>query len=111
MLLAGSVASAFVDTESMGDLSFKAAVTPTAGTANAYAYGLAGEYAGGVLNVSYSLNAAATDVNVVVKNSAGEVVYTQKLGAQAAGTHTAAVNLQNVDSGDYSWAFSVATAK
>ncbi|MBQ1932384.1 MAG: hypothetical protein II360_02675, partial [Muribaculaceae bacterium] len=111
LLLAGSVASAFVDTESMGDLSFKAAVTPTAGTANAYAYGLAGEYAGGVLNVSYSLNAAATDVNVVVKNSAGEVVYTQKLGAQAAGAHTAAVNLQNVDSGDYSWAVSVATAK
>ena len=66
LLLAGSVASAFVDTESMGDLSFKAAVTPTAGTANAYAYGLAGEYAGGVLNVSYSLNAAATDVIVMM---------------------------------------------
>ena len=76
----------------------------TDGTANPFAYALSSEIDGTTLNVKYSLNTAATNVDVVVKDSEGEVVLTSVEGDQAAGEHTANLDLSNVEDGTYTWA-------
>ena len=81
------------------------------GTANPFAYGLKSEFADGVLSVSYSLNAAATNVDIYVKNEAGETVATYAAGALAAGAHTAEIALAELAQGDYTWEIEVAGAE
>ncbi len=83
---------------------FYTSVTPaTGGVANPFAYGLTSVYADGVLSVNYSLNAVATDVNIYVKDTAGEVVATHAAGALAAGSYTAEITLDNLADGNYTW--------
>lgn len=54
-------------------VSAQTAVTPaTGGTANPFAYALSSTAENGVINISYSLNADAQAVAVIVKNNAGK---------------------------------------
>ena len=54
--------------------SAQTAVTPASGTANPFAYALTSTAENGVINISYSLNADAQAVAVIVKNNAGKEV-------------------------------------
>ena len=81
------------------------------GTANPFAYALKSEVASDVLNISYSLNTAATDVNIYVKNAAGETVATHAAGALEAGDYTAEITLNGLEEGDYTWEVEVAGAE
>ena len=81
-------------------------VTPGAGTANPFAYGLSGEVADATLKVNYSLNVAAQAVKVVVMNEEGEVVAEGEAAAEA-GAHTAEISLANVATGNYNWGIEV----
>ena len=88
---------------------FYTSVAPAAGgTANPFAYALKSEVtADGTLAVSYSLNAAATDVNIYVVDEAGEVVASHEAGALAAGDYTADINLIDLEEGKYTWEIEV----
>ncbi len=81
------------------------------GTANPFAYALKSEVASEILNISYSLNTAATDVNIFVKNKAGETVATHAAGALEAGDYTAEIALSELEEGDYTWEIEVAGAE
>ncbi len=85
-----------------------AAAPATGGTANPFAYALESEVANNTLNISYSLNAAAADVNIIIKNEAGEEVATSAEGALAAGAHTAEIALDGLENGTYTWSIEVA---
>ncbi len=85
-----------------------AATPATGGTANPFAYALESEVANNTLSVSYSLNAAAADVNIYVKDSEGTVVLTSEEGALEAGAHTADIDLSALENGDYTWSVEVA---
>ncbi|MBQ9077250.1 MAG: hypothetical protein IJY31_05340 [Muribaculaceae bacterium] len=88
---------------------FYTSVAPaTGGTANPFAYALKSEVAINTLNVSYSLNAAATDVNILIKNEEGETVATHAAGALAAGDYTAEIALDELENGNYTWEIEVA---
>ena len=88
---------------------FYTSVTPaTGGVANPFAYALKSEVtADGTLAVSYSLNAAATDVNIYVVDEAGEVVASHEAGALAKGDYTAEINLIDLEEGNYTWEIEV----
>ncbi len=73
------------------------------GTANPYAYALKSELNDATLNVSYALNADATDVKINVINADGEIVETIEQGAQAKGSYTAEIALSEYEKGDYTW--------
>ncbi len=73
------------------------------GTANPYAYALKGELNGTKLAVSYSLNAAATNVTVNVLNAEGEVVTSEEIGAQEAGNYTDEIDVSELESASYTW--------
>ena len=81
------------------------------GTANPFAYALKSEIADNALKISYSLNADATDVNIIVKNAAGEEVATSAEGALAKGAYTAEISIADFEDGDYTWEISVAGAE
>ncbi len=83
---------------------FYTSVAPAAGgTANPFAYALKSEVANKTLSVSYSLNAAATGVNIYVKNGEGETVATYEAGALAAGDYTAEIAIDDLENGTYTW--------
>ncbi len=84
-----------------------AAAPVTGGTANPFAYALTSEASENAVKVSYSLNAAATDVNIIVKDEEGAVVETIPQGALAAGEHTADINITDYEKGNYTWAVEV----
>ncbi len=80
------------------------ATTPgSGGTANPFAYALSSELVDQTLTVNYSLNAAATDVNIVVRNEAGEEV-ARVTGELTAGAHTATIDVTEFEFGKYTWA-------
>ena len=81
------------------------------GTANPYAFALKSEVADNKLNISYSLNADATDVNIIVKNAAGEEVATSAEGAKAKGAYTAEIDITEFEDGNYTWEIEVAGAE
>ena len=81
------------------------------GTANPYAYALKSELADATLNVSYSLNADATDVKINVLDAEGEIVETIEQGAQTKGNYTAEINVSDYEKGDYTWEVEVAGAE
>ncbi len=88
---------------------FYTSVAPAAGgAANPFAYALKSEVSNNTLNVSYSLNAAATDVNIHVKDEEGETVATHAAGALAAGDYTAEIALDELENGNYTWEIEVA---
>ena len=78
------------------------AVTPVAGKANPFAYGLKSEFAGGVLKASFSLNTDATAVTLKVRNAAGDVIATAE-GATTKGAQTVSVNLVEFDGENCTW--------
>ena len=95
----------------LGVASAQTAVTPaTGGTANPFAYALSSTAENGVIKVNYSLNANASAVAVIVKNSAGQAVITQALSGTAKGTHTASVDLSGQASDTYTWEIKVTGA-
>ena len=77
------------------------------GTANPYAYALKSELADSKLAVSYSLNAAATNVTINVLNAEGEAVISEEIGAQEAGNYTAEIEVSQLETGDYTWEVAV----
>ena len=77
------------------------------GTANPFAYALKSEVAENTLNISYSLNADATDVNIYVKDTEGNVVATSAEGAKAKGAYTAEISIADFEDGDYTWEIEV----
>ncbi len=84
-------------------------VTPASGgTANPFAYALKSEVVDGKLNISYSLNADATDVNIIVKNEVGEEVAASAEGAKTKGAYTAEISVADLADGKYTWEISVA---
>ena len=85
-------------------------VTPTAGDANPYAYGLSSTEEDGVININYSLNADATAAEVVVKNSEGEAVVTKSLEGTTKGAHTTTVDLAGQATDTYTWEIKVTGA-
>lgn len=86
-------------------------VTPAAGTANAFAFEVAGEAKDNKLTVNYVLNTAATSVNVVIKKN-GSVVKTVALGSDKCteAGHSAEIDISDLQAGDYSWAIEVTGA-
>ncbi len=85
------------------------AAAPTAGgTANPFAYALSSEVKGEAVNIKFSLNAAASDVNIIVKDAEGNVVETLAQGALAAGEHTATIEKAGYLAGNYTWEVEVA---
>lgn len=81
------------------------------GTANPFAYALKSEIVEGkTLSISYALNAAATDVNIIVKNEAGEEVASSAEGAKEAGTYTAEIAVDALEVGKYTWEVEVTGA-
>jgi len=78
------------------------------GTANPYAYALKSEVAETTLNISYSLNADATDVKINVLDAEGEIVETIEQGAQAKGSYTAEISISGYENGNYTWEVEVA---
>ena len=86
-------------------------VTPGAGDANPYAYGLSSTEEDGVININYSLNADATATEVVVKNSKGEAVVTKSLEGTTKGAHTATVDLAGQETDTYTWEIKVTGAE
>ncbi len=89
---------------------FYTSVAPASGgVANPFAYALKGEVTEGEkLSVSYSLNAAATDVNIYVIDENDDVVASYEAGALAAGDYTAEIDLMNLEEGKYTWEIEVA---
>ncbi len=86
-----------------------AAATPTAGgTANPFAYALTSEVKGEAVDIKFSLNVAASDVNILVKDAEGNVVETLAQGALAAGEHTATIDKASYLAGTYTWEVEVA---
>ncbi len=86
-------------------------VTPAAsGTANPFAYALSSEVVENTLKVNYTLNAVATTVKVVVKNSAEEVVATAD-GAVEAAAHTVEISLAGLADDNYTWEVEVTGAE
>ena len=86
-------------------------VTPaTTGTANPFAYALSSEVVENTLKVNYTLNAVATAVKVVVKNSAEEVVASVD-GAVEAGAHTAEISIAELADDKYTWEVEVTGAE
>ena len=73
------------------------------GTANPYAYALKSELADSKLAISYSLNAAATNVTINVLDEEGEVVVTEEIGAQEAGNYTAEIEVSELEKAEYTW--------
>ena len=73
------------------------------GTANPYAYALKGELVDSKLAVSYSLNAAATNVTINVLNEEGEAVISEEIGAQEAGNYTAEIEVSELEKANYTW--------
>ncbi len=90
--------------------SAQTAVTPASGTANPFAYALTSTAENGVINISYSLNADAQAVAVIVKNKAGNEVINQALTGKTKGTHTATVNLEGQATDTYTWEIKVTGA-
>lgn len=88
---------------------FYTSVAPAAGgVANPFAYALKSTVTEDeVLSVSYSLNAAATDVNIYVIDENDEVVASYEAGAQAAGDYTAEIDLMDLAEGNYTWEIEV----
>ncbi len=84
-------------------------VTPGAGDANPFAYALSSTVENGVININYSLNADATATEIIVKNSAGEVVITKE-GETSKGAHTAAIDLAGQETDTYTWEVKVTGA-
>ena len=78
-------------------------VTPATGTANPYAYALKGEVDESTLKISYSLNANATDVSIVIKDENGVEYDVIEQGAQAKGAHSAEISISDYDAGKYDW--------
>ncbi len=78
----------------------------TAGTANPFAYALSSEVADDVLSVKFSLNTAATAVNIIVKDEKGEEV-ASATGATTAGEQTAQIDLSGLENGSYTWEVAV----
>lgn len=82
------------------------------GTANPFAYALKSEIVEGkTLSISYALNAAATDVNIIVKNEAGDEVASSTEGAKEAGSYTAEIAIDALEVGNYTWEIEVAGAE
>ena len=87
---------------------FYTSVTPaTGGVANPFAYALKSEVIESTLNVSYSLNADATDVVINVLDEEGEAVATIEQGAQDKGAYTAEISLEDFEKGNYTWEIEV----
>ena len=86
-------------------------VSPETGTANPYAYALKSEFANNKLSISYSLNAAAADVNIYVKDESDGVVATYAAGELVAGAHTAEIETGELEEGTYTWEIEVAGAE
>lgn len=86
-------------------------VTPTAGTANPYAFEVTGTVNGNKLTVNYVLNTAASGVNVVLKKN-GSAVKTIALASDycTEAAHSAEIDLSGLAAGDYTWAVDVAGA-
>lgn len=86
-------------------------VTPTAGTANPYAFEVTGTVNGNKLTVNYVLNAAASGVNVVLKKN-GTAVKTVALASSycTEAGHSAEIDLSDLAAGDYTWSVDVAGA-
>ena len=84
-------------------------VTPGAGNANPFAYALSSTVENGVININYSLNTEATATEIIVKNSAGEVVITEE-GETSKGAHTATVSLEGQETDTYTWEIKVTGA-
>ena len=78
-------------------------VTPGAGTANPYAYALRSEFNETTLKISYSLNANATNVSIVIKDENGVEYDVIEQGAQSKGAHTAEISTTDYDAGKYDW--------
>ena len=77
--------------------------TPGAGTANPYAYALKSELNETTLKISYSLNANAKNVNIVIKDENGGEYDVIEKGAQSKGAHTAEISVSEYDPGKYEW--------
>ena len=93
--------------------SAQTAVTPAAGTANPFAYALTSTVEDGVVKMKYSLNADASAVAIVVKNSeTNEVINTLNLSGDylKKGAHSASVNLLGQPTGTYTWEVKVTGA-
>lgn len=86
-------------------------VTPAAGTANPFAFEVAGEVKDNKLTVNYVLNAAASGVKVVLKKG-DEVAKTVALGSDKCteAGHSAEIDLSDLAGGDYTWAVEVTGA-
>lgn len=94
--------------------SAQTAVTPaTGGTPNPFAYALTSTVEDGVVKMKYSLNADASAVAIVVKNSeTNEVINTLNLSGDylKKGAHSASVNLLGQPTGTYTWEVKVTGA-
>ena len=73
------------------------------GTANPFAYALKSELDGTTLNISYSLNADAEDVKVIIKDENDNEVEVVEQGAQSKGAQTAEVAISSYEAGKYTW--------
>lgn len=77
-------------------------------SANPYAYALTSYPEEYNLVTSYSLNADATDVQIIVYDKNGKEVLRHEAGSQQAGCHTEYVDVHSLDNADgYRWAVSV----
>lgn len=77
--------------------------TPAAGTANPYAYALKSEVDETTLKISYSLNADAENVSIVIKDENGIEYDVIEQGAQSKGAQTAEISINDYDAGKYEW--------
>ena len=73
------------------------------GTANPFAYALKSAVGETAVTLSYSLNADASDVKVVIIDEEGEVAETIEMGAQTKGAQTAEVIINDLKNGNYTW--------
>lgn len=89
-------------------------VTPAAGSANPFAYGLYSAMNGLTFEAHFKLNADAEDVNILFYDENNEVVYTKELGAQSSSEEIVA-SIEDVtavlEDGNYTWAVSVEGAE
>ncbi len=91
-----------------------AQITPTAGTANPFAYALSSSVTDGVVTVNYSLNADATAVAIVLSNSVkNEVVKTVDLEGDllTKGAHSTTIDLAGLPDACYTWVVKVTGAE
>ena len=77
--------------------------TPGAGTANPYAYALKSELNETTLKISYSLNANAENVSIVIKDENGGEYDVIEKGAQSKGAYTTDISVSEYDPGKYEW--------